>query len=332
MGKYMRSGEGTTNIIEVALTAIKHAPESAAGLADALVKSGRLESMDTGNLMKIVKAPDGHVHDRYTGLYPSLKTLPGKDKQRVTEILYNVFRPELADRLRKTEKPDPKLLDMLVELTALKKKINGWTPIGSPDPTERTWKFVSFDPLKDSEKLHPRIGPPNRLRDITLPDGCDNWFRPEFDDSKWQSGKTPVGVGKFMAHGHGRGWTYRPDFAYPNRSGWGEKEFILMRTTFEMKDLDFDLYRISILADQGYHIYLNGHKIHTYIWFIHYPEYRKIMLTAEELKYLKKGTNTLAAMGVVRFEKDKETEEYHHVGQMDLYIEGLNKEDITFAE
>ena len=48
-----------------------------------------------------------------------------------------------------------------------------------------------------------------------------------------------------------------------------------------------------------------------------------------EIKHLKKGTNTLAVYCNVRYEKDKETEEYHAVGQMDLTLEGLKKADLV---
>ena len=331
VGKYPRSREGTTNIIEVALASIKHAPEAAADLADALGKGGVLKSLDTGNLMKVVKAPDGKVHDRFIGLYPALEKVPANQKQRLTDILYSVFLPELVRRHETSEKPDTKLIDLIVELTKLKRPIAGWQAIGTTKPTERTWRYLSYDPLTEKEKLHPRIGPPKRLRDVTLPKGMDGWYKPEFDDSKWSSGKTPIGVGKFMAHGHGRGWTYRPNFSYKNNSDWGDGEFLVMRTTFDVTDLDYDYFRIKILADQGYHIYLNGHKIHTYVWFIHYPEYRLIMLGKNGIKHLKKGTNTLAARGVVRYEKDRKTDEYHRVGQMDLHIEGLRKSDIVFT-
>ena len=59
-------------------------------------------------------------------------------------------------------------------------------------------------------------------------------------------------------------WTATPDRTIANNSAWGTGEFLMMRTNFEVKDLDHDCYRISILANQGYHIYLNGQKIHTF--------------------------------------------------------------------
>lgn len=328
VGKYPRSREGTANVIESALASIKHAPEAAAELAEALAASGRLDVLDTDRLMEIVKAKDGHLSDRFVGLYPSLEILPAAQKQRVADVLYTVFLPELIKRQQAADQPDSDLLDMIVDLSKLQKKIAGWQAIGTPGPVERDYRFISFDPLTEKEKLHPRIGPPKRLREVTLPPGMDDWYRPGFDDRAWQHGKTPIGVGVFKAHGHGRGWTATPDFSFKNRSAWGEGEFLLARTTFEVSDLDFDYYRIQILADQGYHIYLNGHKIHTYIWFVHMPQYRKIMLDAKESGYLKQGTNTLAVFCNVRFEKEKETEQYHPVGQLDVYIEGLKKRDV----
>jgi hypothetical protein len=224
------------------------------------------------------------------------------------------------------------LIDTIVELTRLKKPIAGWQPIGMPEPAARTWRYLSFDPLAEKDKLHPRIGPPKRLRDVTMPEGTDGWHRPGFDDSAWKSGKAPIGVGEFKAHGHGRMWTKAPDNSFGNNSDWGDGEFLLMRTTFDVPDPDVDCLRIRILSDQGYHIYLNGEKIHSYGWFQHYPEYENIMLTEPLKKHLKKGANTLAVHCNVRFEQDREIATYHRVGQIDLSIEGLKTEDLELPK
>ena len=125
---------------------------------------------------------------------------------------------------------------------------------------------------------------------------------------------------------------YRPDHFFQNNSDWGDGEFLVMRTTFDVADLDYDYFRISILADQGYHIYLNGHKIHSYGWFQHFPKYEHVMLTEALKKHLKKGSNTLAVFANIRYEKDQETGDYHHVGQMDLSIEGLKSEDLGLGK
>jgi hypothetical protein len=327
VGENKRSSEGAYDVIQSAVACSQYAPEAAAEIAEALVHGGRLKGMETENLISLLRVADGHVSDRFVGLYPALKTQSSKQKEQLVNVLYNDFRPELIKRLKTVDKKgESKLIDMIVDLTKLKKPISGWQAVGAPETSERIWRYRSFDSIA-SEKIHPRIGPPNRLRKVTLPAGMDNWFSPEFDDSGWKQGRTPIGIGEFKAHGHGRGWTYRPDFFYKNNSEWGDGEFLVMRSIFKVDDLDYDYYRINILSDQGYHIYLNGNKIKSFFWFQHYPRYTTIMLGEREIKHLKKGLNTLAVFCNIRFEKDRNTEEYHPVGQIDLCIEGLKKSE-----
>ena len=326
-GELKRSIEGEINAIEAALASIRLAPESAADLAEALARGGRLDILDTQSLMKLVRDKDGEVEDRFIGLYPALQTLPSQQKKRLSEILYDVFRPALIKRYEAARDPaDGKLIDMIVDLTSLKKQIAGWQAIGLPAPAERIWRYYSFDPLTEKDKRDQRLG--QRFRDVALPAGMDKWYSPEFDDSKWKSGCAPIGVGEFKAHGHGRFWTATPNHSFKNNSDLGNGEFFLMRTTFDVTDLDYDYYRITILADQGYHIYLNDHHIHTYVWFTHFPKYSQIMLSGNQTRHLKKGTNTLAVYSNTRYEQDSQGETYHLVGQMDLSIEGLKKADL----
>ena len=328
VGQMSRSREGAANIVAVALASIKCAPESAADLAELLATSGRLDILETQSLMQIVRDKDGEIEDRFVGLLPALQTLAPAQKSRLARILYESFRPLLIKRYETAPaSEDGKLLDMIIDLTRLGgKNIAGWQPIGQPAPADRVWKYVSFTPTAAKDQLNPRET--KRFRDVTLPPGMDNWFLPSFDASVWQSGHTPIGVGVFMAHGHGRGWTATPDFSFKNNSAWGDGEFLLMRTTFEVSDTDYDIYRISILADQGYHIYLNGHKIQTYIWFSHFPAYRRIVLNANQSKYLVKGPNTLAVYCNTRQEQDPKTGEFHQVGQTDVLLEGLRKREL----
>ncbi len=331
VGKNRRSQEGTYNVIQAALACSKYAPEAAADLAKALTQGGRLKTFETGNLIQIVTAKDGHINDRFIGLYPALQTLDGRQKKQLADILYNAFRPELIKRLDGVDKKtESKLIDTIVDLTKLKTNIAGWETIGSPKPAERIWRYYSFDPLTAKDKKHPRLF--ERFRDATLPSGMDKWYMPKFDDSKWKSGTAPIGIGEFKAHGHGRMWTATPDHSFKNNSDWGDGEFILMRTTFDVTDVDYDYYRLSILSAQGYQIYLNGHKINSYPWTAHYPEYKKVMLANVARKHLNKGVNTLAVYNLVGYEKDKATEDYHVIGQMDISIEGLKKADVVGKE
>ncbi len=324
-----RSSEGATNVIEVALVTSKSAPEAAAVLAAALAKNGRLKTMDTNSLMKIVKAADGHIQDRYVGLYPALKALEPKQKQQLIDLLYDNYRSELISRLASVEKKtEGKLIDLIVELTSLKKTIAGWQPLGTPKPAQRAWRYHSFDPLTDKDKVHPRVW--ERFRTATPPTGLEKWYMPQFDDSKWQSGSAPIGIGEFKAHGHGRMWTATPNHFFKNNSHWGDGEFLLMRTTFEVADtdLDYDYYCIRLLTAKGYTIYLNGNKIKSYPWSAHYPKFEKIMIGDAESKHLTKGTNTLAVYCMIGYEQDKKTGDYHPIGQMDLSIEGLKKAEL----
>jgi len=329
VGRNPRSKEGKDNIIQVTLASIKNAPEASADLAEALTNGGRLETFDTPNLIKIVKAADGKIHDRFIGLYPALEKLAPPQKKRLTDLLFNDFRPELIKRLATVDKQsESKLIDMIVELTMLKKQIAGWQSIGAPKPTERIWRHRSFDSLTAKDKRHPRDW--ERWRTATPPAGMDKWYLPTFDDSQWKSGATPIGVGEFIAAGHGRGWVANPNHFIKNNSAWGDGEFLLARTSFTVADtdLDYDYYRIRLLSFKGYTVYLNGKKITTWTWSAHYPEYRQFMLKDFGGK-LKKGTNTLAVYCLAGYAKDKKTEEYHPIAQMDLFIEGLKKSDLT---
>jgi len=189
---------------------------------------------------------------------------------------------------------------------------NYWKPVGKPLPEERNWRFVAVDATEKKDKIEEYTE--SRFRDITLPAGMENWFMPEFDDSKWNEGKAPIGKGV---------WKHNGVTLDKFPSKWGEGEFLLMRTTFEIEDLDFESYRIAILARQGFHVYLNGHKIHTYIWWQVNPRYGSIVLDAEQVKHLKKGRNVLAAYSNDQYDPSSP----EHYAGIDVRIEGITKAD-----
>ena len=331
IGENRRSQEGMYNVIQAALACSKHAPEAAVELAEALARGGRLKRFETGNLIQILSAKDGEIEDRFVGLYPALAALAPQQRKRLADILFDDFRPELVKRLATVDaKTESNVIDMIIDLAKLKKPAAGWQPIGMPKPTDRVWRYHSFDPLTDKDKVHPRLF--ERFRTATPPTGMDKWYSPEFDDSRWKSGATPIGVGEFQAHGHGRMWTATPDHFFENNADWGDGEFLLMRTTINVTDRDYDYCRIRILSARGYTIYLNGNMIKSYPWTAHYPQYVMIVLTDSVGKHFKKGSNTLAVYGMVGYEKDKETGEYHPIGQMDVSIEGLKKADLGLEE
>ena len=187
-----------------------------------------------------------------------------------------------------------------------------WKPIGTPLPEDRLWRFMTIDPTEEKDKL--REYTDRRFRDIALPAGMEQWCMPDFDDRQWMKGKAPIGKGVWKDSG------ITLD-KYP--SAWGKGEFLLMRTKFEADDLNYAAYRIAIVARQGFDVYLNGHKIHTYIWWNDAPCYRAIYLGNEETQYLKKGVNVLAAYANDQYTKDS-TE---HYAALDLWLEGITKPD-----
>lgn len=188
-----------------------------------------------------------------------------------------------------------------------------WQPIGKPLPGERMWRFVTVDATESKDKLNEYTD--RRFRDITLPTGMENWFMPEFDDSSWLQGRAPIGKGV---------WNHSGIKLDQHGSPWGSGEFLLMRSTFEVDNLNYDSYRIAILARQGYHVYLNGHKIHTYIWWQDRPQYRSIVLEKEQVQYLKKGKNVLAVYANDQYSADEKPD---HYGALDAWIEGITAAD-----
>ena len=187
-----------------------------------------------------------------------------------------------------------------------------WKPLGKPLPEERIWRFATVDATEKKDKLEKYDA--RRFRDITLPAGMENWYMPDFDDKEWASGKAPIGKGVWKHSG------ITLD-KYP--STWGNGEFLLMRTTFEVEDLNCDSYRIAILARQGFHVYLNGQKVQTYIWWQDRPQYGSIVLGKDKTQHLKKGKNVLAVYANDQY--DLQSPE--HYAAVNVWLEGITKAD-----
>jgi alpha-galactosidase len=188
-----------------------------------------------------------------------------------------------------------------------------WKTVGTPAPEERVWRFTTIDATEKKDILEKYDG--RRFRDITLPAGMEQWFMPDFDDSHWTAGKAPIGKGVWKHSG------ITLD-AFP--STWGEGEFLLMRTTFDVEKLDCEAYRIAILARQGFNVYLNGHKVHTYIWWLDNPVHRSIVLDKDQAaKVLKKGKNVLAIYANDQYDLNSP----EHYAALDAWVEGITKAD-----
>jgi hypothetical protein len=143
----------------------------------------------------------------------------------------------------------------------------------------------------------------------------EQWYAPDFDDSQWKAGKAPIGKGV---------WTHSGITLDTFPSAWGDGEFLLMRTTFDLEDLDCEAYRIAILARQGFNVYLNGHKVHTYIWWLDNPVCRSIVLDKDQATtVLKKGKNVLAVYANDQYDQNS----LDHYAALDAWVEGITKAD-----
>ncbi len=194
----------------------------------------------------------------------------------------------------------------------------GWEPIGSPGPEQRTWRFMSFEVQNEADALTKKEK--KRFRDVTLPAGLENWYKPDFDDSQWHSGKAPIGKGIWQHRLIGEG-------TVQYKTEWSKGEFILMRTTFEVDTLDYAALRLAVLARQGFRIYLNGHEINTYIWWKDEPQYRPIPLDPDQIKHLKKGRNVLAIYANAEY--DKRTQACF--ATTDLVLEGISAASLEYV-
>jgi len=307
----LRSPEGAHNVFEVAKACLQEDPATAVVVAQ-MVRQ-RFNLFATDSLIQFVATPNSNRDGRPFGLYTTLEQQSGQQREELTDILFKVYRKELVQRMN-AEKANKNqaLVDTIIDLTQLRRPVAGWQPVGTPKLDDRIWRFRSFDAQIEKDRVHPREK--KRFRNIQLPEALKGWYQIDYDDSQWETGHAPIGVG---VHKSGR-------VSFENSSDWGQGEFIVMRTTFYVDAVDCDAYRLSILAKQGFHVYLNGHKINTYIWWKDMPHYRPIVLEGGHLKHLKEGTNVLAAYGNVEYER----ETHKPVGQMDLCIEGLKMLDL----
>jgi hypothetical protein len=305
--------EGAHNVIETLKVCLQNDPTLAVALATAL--QARFSELKTGDLVGIVAAPSANPAGQPFGFFTLLEKLDSKQREELKDILFTVYRPEIAKRLKAKDYEEahkPGIVSTIIDLTKLRNPTAGWKPIGKVPSSELVWRFKSFDPIVEKDQVPTREK--TRHRDIQLTDDLKDWFKPDFDDSKWSAGRAPIGVGLFKAGN---------DF-FANQSDWGKGEFIVARTTFEVEKLDYDSYRLSILNPQGFKVYLNGHPIVGYGWWATKPHYAPWPLGPGEVAHLKKGTNVIAVYSNVEYDETTKAP----FGQVDCLIEGLKHSDL----
>ena len=136
-----------------------------------------------------------------------------------------------------------------------------WKRFG-PDMQNASWDYFSFDPPEKQEKAKS-----NRYRDITYPEGMENWFAVDFDAKKagWKKGAAPFGQkdGKLEALST-RCTDPQCGCSITPKTLW-KNEVLLMRQSFEIPELkDDQRYRLVVggsahnFSGEGFAIYVNG--------------------------------------------------------------------------
>ncbi len=306
-----RAREGKYNITHAIAMAARVAPETIPELAE-LLADRRLEQLDDDELLQLMHGGRGldgmlQVHDK----------LKGDARERLETVLYERYRPVLAKRLKAGKGTDTKMIDALLGIIQFRDPDAGWKALGTPPCDERTWHYLSFEPTEKKDILPKREG--RRYRHVTLPPGTQDWYKPGFDASGWQSGKAPIGKGSHP----------RAPKDLVHASPWGDGEILLARTTFDLDATDYDLYRLRTICTQGFDVYLNGTRIQSYSWWADPKDNRKWPLSKRSAAQLRKGPNTLAIYTTLVYPSSQKPHWKDEVfGHVDCYIEGLRKEDL----
>ena len=190
-----------------------------------------------------------------------------------------------------------------------------WGPFG-PDLRTAEWSYFSLDPPEKQE-----LAKSDRFREITFPDGMENWFAPEFDPEKagWKSARAPFGrMGDKLdrrrpsCNGSHCGCSEIPATLW-------EKEVLLMRRTFQVPAVrKGHAYRLILggagcdRSGEGFAVYVNG-KLLTQVngGFFRYSGIRGAYLYDDILPEFDGGPVTIAVINFLRYTHFRNVTNYH---------------------
>lgn len=180
-----------------------------------------------------------------------------------------------------------------------------WKPFG-PDLRNSEWAYHSFDPVE--ELAYDKT--PWRYRPVTMPQGMENWYAPEFDAAKsgWKKGLPPFGQFKGELTDNKKAernhWTEVP------RTLW-EKEVLLVQGKFQFPEMKpGHIYRLrasrgqGVGAGDGFKIFINGKPLVETKAGLGRREGDNIQggwITPEFIKEFANGPVTISAMTFLRY-------------------------------
>ena len=249
-----------------------------------------------------------------TQLVNTAKNLDDSKRKTVAAVLSEHYKPHIIEEnrnaLSRGADGNPRHfagpLQMILDIRELAGEDGGWKLFPTGPDGAQTWHFTSYDP---DEK--PAPSEMNRYRDVTLPGHLDGWHCPDFDPAAhdWQSVTAEV--------------THKPSAFQQVPNAYRDlmddaAEVLLLRKEFDLEDIDYELFRLSVHTRQGYRIYLNGEPIaenrgRTRNW-----NPRETFLDGDARSHLRKGRNVFAIMSFKQYFRGTE-------GGVDLYLEGLRK-------
>ncbi len=130
------------------------------------------------------------------------------------------------------------------------------------------WSYLSFAPKKAEQVPFDQLI--TRYREVTSPEGMENWFAQDFDSSGWKKGRSPFGhyMGSLPVgpiHKCNAGCQGPDCFGGAKVNTYWENEVLLMRGRFSLPPIDQG-YRYRLRVNDGNHVgsggghivYING--------------------------------------------------------------------------
>jgi hypothetical protein len=306
---------------------------SQAALPLAMVMADRLEEMTPEMLVNIVSTPSVNVGPKSRlGLYAMVSRQKDAQLQReLIELLDTVYRERLIEMLDDPATESrfrPNLIESIADIGKLKSNQRGWQPIATPVDKEGKWRYFTFNSSSKMKLNWSQSFTSTDFMKAAVPPGMENWNTPEYDDSRWPLGKTPIGKGNYEGHMKKGGGMHRIDYRFPNHTAWNQDhEFLLMRATFDLDPakLDYQLYRVGVLSAHCYKVFINGKQVAARSTNEIFPRYVGDHVSDWKALNLKPGRNTVAVITnhyLHRRAKDAQA-------QADVRLEGLDASELA---